>query len=101
MKVLQTSNTNLASHYIMRQSAVNIIFIATIIIIVYVKFNESKPLRFNGVNLDELGYYNDQSDLSNAPLLVKGTLENIQRSKRNCFLYALKLQNRAPKWMCW
>ena len=45
----------------MRQSVVNIIFIATIIIIVYVKFNESKPFRLDGVNLGELDYYNDHA----------------------------------------
>ncbi|CAF2104388.1 unnamed protein product [Rotaria magnacalcarata] len=71
------------------------------IISVCVKLNESKPLRFDGVNLDELDYNNDHSDLLDAPLLVEGTPKDIQRSKRNCFLYALKSQNRAPKWMCW
>ncbi|CAF4645998.1 unnamed protein product, partial [Rotaria sp. Silwood2] len=40
-------------------------------------------------------------NLFNVPLFAEESPRNTIRSKRNCFLYASKLQNRAPKWMCW
>ncbi|CAF2561515.1 unnamed protein product [Rotaria sp. Silwood2] len=83
----------------MRQSIVNITII--ILILMCIGLNESKPVIFDDVQLREIDQHINRRNLFNVPLFAEESPRNTIRSKRNCFLYASKLQNRAPKWMCW
>ncbi|CAF4852858.1 unnamed protein product [Rotaria sp. Silwood1] len=83
----------------MRQSIGSIAII--ILILMYIGLNESKPVTFDGVQLHDIDYHIDRTNFLNEPSFGEENLKNTIRNKRNCFLYASKLKNRAPKWMCW
>ncbi|CAF1008569.1 unnamed protein product [Rotaria sordida] len=67
----------------------------------YIKLYESKPVTYDDMQLGEIDHHIARANLLNAPLFAEQSAIDTMRNKRNCFLYASKAQNRAPKWMCW
>ncbi|CAF1241006.1 unnamed protein product [Adineta steineri] len=79
---------------------INIIILT--VILMCIDLNESRSLLTEGIR--PLQAYSPIDRLNFPDVSSSSTEEdtiNTERHKRNCFLYAAKSKNRAPKWMCW
>jgi len=83
----------------MRRLIMNITILS--LILMYISFNESKPIMLDQMWPDQFGSPIDPIDLTDVSSSREEDAISIDRQKRNCFLFAKKLQNRQSKWMCW
>ncbi|UJR14798.1 hypothetical protein I4U23_001785 [Adineta vaga] len=77
-------------------------FAILLLVLLFTDLNEGKPLMIEALQPKHVSSQIDNSNFEDIHSWSnEDRISDNERQKRNCFLYAMKTQNRASKWMCW